>query len=1238
MGLNIRFRNLTPDAHVDLQYYRDALDHVFSSDELRNVALSGAYGSGKSSIIRSYENIHQERTFIHISLAHFDEQGKGTTSHTVSSEPSKIVNDLEGKILNQLIHQIPAKSIPRYFPIQNKASKRQNFAATAAILMFSALCMYVLWFSKWASAINALNAGPIKTLLLYTTNPYWRIAGVFMLLLLCGIGLFFFLDAHGFQRIFKKIDLKGMVGIELFASGDDAYFDKYLDKVLNLFDQADADAIVFEDLDRYDVTLIFEKLREINDLAYSRTKQGLRSGKKPLRFFYLIRDDVFTTADRSKFFDFIIPVVPYVDASNSCDQLLEQFDAAGFGSTFQRRFLQDVSLYLSDMRLLSNIVNEYIIYHGRLSNSGLTTQPDRQLAMVIYKNLYPGDFDLLRHGRGYVFALFENKRTLQENFRKQIDTKIDQLRQELSSFEQEQLKNIDELNALFFPLLEEVASINGTNINGLSRVELIKQILQYPDNVSYKSGSYSTYRLNVATKKTSMEADPEYSRRKKILENRERNRQKFQSEILALEQKKSELATLSVQELLSQLNEETEETFWIPPLPSYEAEGYVQKIQNSKNFLLLKYLIRNGYIDENYAAYISYFYPNSLTVQDRNFLLALSNRAPLDYDYHLDRPDEVLDRLDTSDFVRKELRNFDLLAYLLHDTIDKELQTWFRACDGNDEAYQFLIQFWRTGRERSHFITAISAYQPTWFRIWCESGLLQGSDWQMFALDILYILDCNQIRKINEESWLTDELCADRKFLMIDHPDIQKLIPAFKSLNVQFFSIDYRKEIDVPLLQAVCQENLYILNFSMLRTFMEIYWDISDSEIESRSYSHILDMPECPLSQRVVGNIETYAAVILHENIARFNDDESAAINFLNREELAEEFKIEYIQRMDTTIEDINSIESRTLWPELIKQHRLNYTWQNIADYFASLSAGTDGLTPELASFIDSNTGALYWNFSALNERIGEDVAVQLRCAVLSNTTISLDRYRSALSAMTFEYKNFSITNIPNDRMKIVLELEIVPMTVDNVSVIRENYPQLWNDFVIYTNPGKLLELIGSGEITLSKEELSSLLEDSRITIETALGLVDTSEEAISIKGKLYPPLVKAKIIEKHFDSNEASILLQSFGQEDSQVRAAFLQYAKDHTDLIAAAAKSIQHIPIEVYAVCLSDFTVLQAESLRPYLPNENFEIVCIKNKKPKFPDTTENRKILNYFMNQHWISSYKIQDGFIRVYPTNK
>lgn len=918
--------------------------------------------------------------------------------------------------------------------------------------------------------------------------------------------------------------------------------------------------------------------------------------------------------------------------------LLEQFDAAGFGNTFKRRFLQDVSLYLSDMRLLSNIVNEYIIYHGRLNDSGLTTQPDHQLAMVTYKNLYPGDFDLLQHGRGYVFALFENKRILLENLRKQIDAKIDQLREGLNTFEQEQLKNIDELNALFFPLPEEILAINGTNLrNDLSRTELVKQVLQNPDMVTYRFRGYSYYNLDVTAKKTAMEANPAYIHRKKILESREKNQQTFQNEILSLEQKKLELATLSTQELLSQLNDETEKDFWTPPSLPYERAEYYQKIQDSKSFSLLKYLIRNGYIDENYPAYISYFYPNSLTVQDRNFLLALSNHTPFDYDYRLNRPDAILDRLDTSDFIRRELRNFDLLAYLLHDKIGKELQTWFHACDGNEEAYQFLIQFWRTGRERIHFITAICAYQPTWFRIWCGSNLLRGVDWQKFALDIFYILNHGQLQQVNKENWLTTVISIDPDFLIIDHPDIQKLVSAFKVLNVQFEAINYRRGIDVPLLQAVCEEDLYALNLSTLRTFMEIYWDISGNEIESHSYSYILNMPECPLSQRVFGDIEAYAAAILHESTVRFNDAESAVINFLNCGELTERSKIGYIRRMDTIIEDINSVKSRTLWPELITQCRLKYTWKNIADYFTSLEE-SNILTSELANFINSSTEKLYWSHSALNERIGEEKAIQLQLAILSNTDISLERYRSALSGITTQYIPFPITNIPDDRMKVVFELKMIPMTANNVTVIRKNYPQLWNDFVICTSPGKLLELIGSREITLSKEEFSNLLEDSRLSTITALNLADTSEETISIKGKSYPPLVKAKIIENYFDANEAFILLESFEQESSQVRESFLQYARDHADSIVTAAENIHYIPIEVYASCLSNFTTFQAKNLRPYIPNKNFEIACTESKSPKFPDTPENRIILNYFKNQHWISSCKVQNGFIRVHSTKK
>jgi len=386
------------------------LDHVFSSDKIRNIALTGSYGSGKSSVIRSYENIHKEQTYIHISLARFKEQGQSVGD---PADQTKTVNTLEGKIINQLLHQIPEKNLPpSYIQPRGRIHWALHLLMVLAILALIVSGTYVFQFQKWSSTFSNLDESWIKPLLLATTDPYDRLIGIALLLILVGGGIFYILRTYPFWISFKKVDLKGLVGIELFSAEEDTYFDKYLHNVLYLFDQANADAIIFEGLDRYDVTLIFEKLREISDLAYSREKQGLRQGKKPLRFFYLIRDDVFTASDRSKFFDFIIPVVPYVDASNSYDQLLRRFEETGFAGLFTKRFLQDVSLYLGDMRLVSNIVNEYIVYHGHLSGSGLTTEPDRQLAMVIYKNLYPGDFDLLQKGRGYIYALLGQKNLL----------------------------------------------------------------------------------------------------------------------------------------------------------------------------------------------------------------------------------------------------------------------------------------------------------------------------------------------------------------------------------------------------------------------------------------------------------------------------------------------------------------------------------------------------------------------------------------------------------------------------------------------------------------------------------------------------------------------------------------------------------------------------------------------------------------------------------------------------------
>ena len=58
-------------------------------------------------------------------------------------------------------------------------------------------------------------------------------------------------------------------------------------------------------------TEIFTKLRELNNLI-----NGSKQINRKVVFLYAIKDDMFQDKERTKFFDFIIPVIPVINSSN----------------------------------------------------------------------------------------------------------------------------------------------------------------------------------------------------------------------------------------------------------------------------------------------------------------------------------------------------------------------------------------------------------------------------------------------------------------------------------------------------------------------------------------------------------------------------------------------------------------------------------------------------------------------------------------------------------------------------------------------------------------------------------------------------------------------------------------------------------------------------------------------------------------------------------------------------------
>lgn len=125
------------------------------------------------------------------------------------------------------------------------------------------------------------------------------------------------------------------------------------------------------------------------------------------------RDDIFTDTDRTKFFEFIIPVIPIINSTNSGEiflQKLEESEKKGIVHEISQEFILDVSPYVEDMRILQNIYNEFIVYKETIrTDQELKLSDETMMALIIFKNLYPREFAELQMERGVVKQAFEDK-------------------------------------------------------------------------------------------------------------------------------------------------------------------------------------------------------------------------------------------------------------------------------------------------------------------------------------------------------------------------------------------------------------------------------------------------------------------------------------------------------------------------------------------------------------------------------------------------------------------------------------------------------------------------------------------------------------------------------------------------------------------------------------------------------------------------------------------------------------
>ena len=103
-------------------------------------------------------------------------------------------------------------------------------------------------------------------------------------------------------------------------------------------------------------------MREVNKLI-----NDSETINKNVKFIYASRDDVFVEKERTKFFDFIIPIIPVINSSNSKEILIEKLQENNLDDALELEYIKDIAWYIDDMRTLNNMINEFNIYRQTIS-------------------------------------------------------------------------------------------------------------------------------------------------------------------------------------------------------------------------------------------------------------------------------------------------------------------------------------------------------------------------------------------------------------------------------------------------------------------------------------------------------------------------------------------------------------------------------------------------------------------------------------------------------------------------------------------------------------------------------------------------------------------------------------------------------------------------------------------------------------------------------------------------------
>ncbi|MHB1342762.1 MAG: YobI family P-loop NTPase [Thermoleophilia bacterium] len=441
-----RLLPLTPSYNAsEHEVYFNAIEDALTGDNkdvIRNIALTGGYGVGKSSILQKVVEKHADKV-VQISLSTI---GFSDLPETVDGASGAVVsktNRIQKEIVKQLLYREDPERMPesRYHRIGKVTFWRHLRHAAVAATVITLAFFLAGWSETLFTAVDPyINLGAAAHLVVF----------IIATLLVLALGELFR------NRIRIEKLSAGPATVSL-SDESTTFFDEYLDEIVYFFDVTGRYIVIFEDIDRFDDPHIFETLRALNTLL---NRAGQLEGRN-IRFVYAIKDSIFdelgiraareegdvdiargwdsvgaemARANRTKFFDLVIPVVPFITHRSARDLMVREMA----GLPVSAKLIDLAARHLVDMRLIRNVRNEFLIFRQKVpcgEGSELGLKEDTLFAMMLYKSTHLSDFEAIKVGNSKIDDLYKDGRRLVANNLSQLAREERSIRQRLSNLD-----------------------------------------------------------------------------------------------------------------------------------------------------------------------------------------------------------------------------------------------------------------------------------------------------------------------------------------------------------------------------------------------------------------------------------------------------------------------------------------------------------------------------------------------------------------------------------------------------------------------------------------------------------------------------------------------------------------------------------------------------------------------------------------------------------------------------------